>query len=173
MGSLANLCQVINRIHLAMYQVTFCRYLIRMLQMLYACQQFSNNILQARSQSLMNGLRILLRAHPILLIFLTSATFVETGAPRPQQQLLIPARAQFTPNNISEQTSGWHKDANKYKFEVHPPCYYMFSAPVRYNILTLAFCHCRYPIVCSRTKNSRTANWAACFFSCKLSSFAF
>uniref|UniRef100_A0A0E0AC03 RRM domain-containing protein n=1 Tax=Oryza glumipatula TaxID=40148 RepID=A0A0E0AC03_9ORYZ len=42
----------------------------------------------------------------ILLIFLTSATFVETGAPRPQQQLLIPARAQFTPNNISEQTSG-------------------------------------------------------------------
>lgn len=28
------------------------------------------------------------------------------GAPRPQQQLLIPARAQFTPNNISEQTSG-------------------------------------------------------------------
>lgn len=45
MGSSANLCQVIILIHLAMCQVTFSHYLIKMLQM-RVHQRFSNNILQ-------------------------------------------------------------------------------------------------------------------------------
>jgi hypothetical protein len=109
MGSSANLCQVIILIHLAMYQVTFFHYLIRMLQMCVH-QQFNSNILQARNRLVMGELNLLCLAQPNHVVFvevLMCASCMETGAPRPQQQVLLPARApQFPPNNISEQMSG-------------------------------------------------------------------
>ena len=69
MGSSANLCQVSILIPLAMYQVTFPHYLIRMLQMC-AYQQVNNNILQVRNQLWMVESNILYIAKPNHAVFL-------------------------------------------------------------------------------------------------------